>query len=334
MINKIYDKLKKYIKENKKFIISLIIIILLFTIPTPYNIEIPGGYISLNERIKVDNKNTTSGSFGLAYVSMIKGNIPFTLISYIISDWDLVEKESLKYDKETEHDMEIREKLYLNEAISNATIVAYTKANKEINIKNKYLVVAYNDNIDSNLKVGDKIISVNNNYYNELKELQDYIQTLDINSKVEVKVLRNNKEEIVTSTLKDYDGSKKIGVSIINNYEIATNPRVEINSRDNESGPSGGLMMALSIYDNLVEDDLTKGEKIIGTGTIDKDGNVGEIGGIKYKLIGAVNKKAKIFLCPVKNYDEAINIAKERNYDIIIKSVSTFDEAISYLKER
>ena len=92
--------------------------------------------------------------------------------------------------------------------------------------------------------------------------------------------------------------------------------------------------MALSIYDNLVSDDLTKGDKIIGTGTIDIDGNVGEIGGVKYKLIGAVNSKAKVFLCPKDNYEEAISIARERNYDIIIKSVETFDEALSYLKER
>ena len=92
--------------------------------------------------------------------------------------------------------------------------------------------------------------------------------------------------------------------------------------------------MALAIYDNLVSDDLTSGDKIIGTGTIDKDGNVGEIGGVKYKLIGAVNNKAKVFLCPKENYQEAISIASSKNYDIIIKSVETLDEAVSYLKER
>ena len=230
--------------------------------------------------------------------------------------------------------MNIREKLNLNEAVSNATIVAYKKAGRKLIIKNKYLVVSFNDNDDSNLKVGDKILSVNNNYFDELKDLQNYIQTLDINSKVKIKVLRNNEEKVVESTLKDYDGTKKIGVGIINNYDIETSPKVEINSKNNESGPSGGLMMALSIYDNLVSDDLTKGDKIIGTGTIDIDGNVGEIGGVKYKLIGAVNSKAKVFLCPKDNYEEAISIARERNYDIIIKSVETFDEALSYLKER
>ena len=316
------------------FLISLLAIILLFSIETPYVVEVPGGFISLNERVKVDNKNNTSGNFGMAYVSMIKGNIPFVLLSYLNNDWDLVEKDKLKYDKETSQDMELREKLSLNEAISNAAIVAYNKANKYIKINNKYLVVSYNDNKDSNLKVGDKIISVNDNIFKELKELQDYIQTLDINSIVQIKVLRNNKEEIINSPLKDYNGIKKIGVTIINNYELETVPKVDIDSKSNESGPSGGLMMALSIYDNLVEDDLTKGDKIIGTGTIDSEGKVGEIGGVKYKLIGAVNNHAKIFLCPKENYEEALSIAKEKKYDIIIKSISTFDEAVNYLKER
>lgn len=334
MFNKIYDKTRKFLKENYKFIIALIAIVLLFNIETPYSIEMPGGYISLNDRVKIDNKNTTSGSFGLAYVSMLKGSIPFVLISYLNNDWDLVSKEDLRYNNENDKEMELREKLSLNEAISNASLVAYTKANKKIIIKNKYLVVSYNDNDKSNLKVGDKIISVNDNYLNDLKELQDYIQTLDINSMVKVKVVRNNKEEIIETPLKDYDGVKKIGVAIINNYELETNPNLDVSAKNNESGPSGGLMLALSIYDNLVDDDLTKGEKVIGTGTIDIDGNVGEIGGVKYKLIGAVNTHAKIFLCPKDNYEEAISIAREKNYDIIIKSVSTFDEAVNYLKER
>ena len=93
-------------------------------------------------------------------------------------------------------------------------------------------------------------------------------------------------------------------------------------------------MTALAIYDELTSSNLTHGDKIIGTGTSSKDGTVGEIGGVKYKLIGAVNNKAKVFLCPKDNYEEAQRIAKERNFDIIIKDVETLSEAINYLKSR
>ena len=73
--------------------------------------------------------------------------------------------------------------------------------------------------------------------------------------------------------------------------------------------------MAISIYDKLTGENLSKGDKIIGTGTIDMDGSVGEIGGVKYKLIGAVNNHAKVFICPTANYEEAMNIAKEKKYN-------------------
>ena len=37
-------------------------------------------------------------------------------------------------------------------------------------------------------------------------------------------------------------------------------------------------MLALSFYNSLIDEDITGGKKISGTGTIDLDGNVGEIG--------------------------------------------------------
>ena len=46
--------------------------------------------------------------------------------------------------------------------------------------------------------------------------------------------------------------------------------------------------MALMIYNALTEQDLTNGKKIVGTGTIERDGSVGVIGGVKYKIMGAV----------------------------------------------
>ena len=91
-------------------------------------------------------------------------------------------------------------------------------------------------------------------------------------------------------------------------------------------------MMSLTIYNKLVKEDITNGKKIVGTGTIDVDGKVGEIGGVKYKLIGAVKNKADIFICPVENYEEAVKVAKEKDYDIKIISAKTFDEVLEKLK--
>ena len=123
-----------------------------------------------------------------------------------------------------------------------------------------------------------------------------------IGAKMNIEVLRNDKLISVSSKVYEKEGRKLLGISLTNVYEVSTDPEVEIKIKSNESGPSGGLMMALSVYNSLVKEDISKGKKIIGTGTIDIDGNVGEIGGVKYKLIGAVKNKSDIFLCQSNNY--------------------------------
>ena len=93
-------------------------------------------------------------------------------------------------------------------------------------------------------------------------------------------------------------------------------------------------MLALEIYNNLTKTDITKNRKIAGTGTIDENGIVGSIGGVKYKLIGAYNEGVDIFIVPNgENYDEAINVAKEEKINIKIIGVSTLKDAIEKLKE-
>ena len=91
-------------------------------------------------------------------------------------------------------------------------------------------------------------------------------------------------------------------------------------------------MLTLTIYSHLNEIDLTDGKTIVGTGTIDADGNVGEISGVKYKLIGAVNNDAEVFLVPEGNYEEARQIKEEKGYDITLISVSTLESALNALK--
>ena len=334
MHNKVYDKVITFIKENLWFFISLISIILLFTIELPYIVEMPGGYISLNDRVKIEGKENVDSEMGMAYVTTLKGNIPFLLFSYISSDFDIISKDKITYDDETIKDMSVRDKLMLNEAISNATIAAYSEAGYHYDINKVKIYVSHVINKDSEFEVGDNIIKINGKTMNNVKDIQNYISTLSKDDIVTATVIRNNKEIDVKSSLIESDNRLIMGITIVNNYELSTDPKVEVKSKSNESGPSGGLMMALTIYDKLTSSNLSKGDKIIGTGTISVDGLVGDIGGVKYKLIGAVNNKAKVFLCSKGNYEEVKKIKEERNYDIIIKDVATLNEAIEYLKSR
>ena len=155
-----------------------------------------------------------------------------------------------------------------------------------------------------------------------------------LNRYVAVKVLRDGKEKSIKTKLYDESGRKVFGVILQTAKEYETNPKITIKFKPGESGPSGGLITTLEIYDKLIKNDITRGMVIAGTGTIDDNGNVGEIGGVKYKVLGAEDGGADIFLVPAgTNYKEAVKVKKERKLDIKIIEVKTLDDAIEKLSK-
>ena len=64
------------------------------------------------------------------------------------------------------------------------------------------------------------------------------------------------------------------------------------------SGPSAGLAFTLTIIDEMTPGSLTGGKKVAVTGTMDLDGNVGEVGGVPQKTAAALDAGAKLFLVP------------------------------------
>lgn len=335
MITKMYAKIRDFIKDNYKGLLIILVIFMVFNIELPYSIYTPGGAVNLNDRIKIEGEYSPKGTLNMAYVSMVKGSLPFVLVSKIIPDWDLVKKEDLLIAGENTEEMVERERLYLQESIDNATINAYREAGKEIEITSTNSTVSLIvKEAKTDLKIGDSIISVEGKEIKSLKELREIVSTIPENTKVNLRIKRNGKEKDAYATTFNSDDGIKIGVSIITTYDYKTNPEIDIKSKASEMGSSGGLMMSLTIYNKLTATDITKGKKIVGTGTIDTLGNVGEIGGVKYKLIGAVKNEADIFICPEENYEEALKVSKEKDYDIKIIKAKTFKEVLKKLEER
>ncbi len=333
MINKVYAKIKLFFKENYKFLIGLAIIIFLFYFELPFIIYRSGGTINLKNRIKIDTNYEEKGSFSMSYVNAMKGTPAFILLSYLLPDWDLYPIDEITNGDSYEDTIAIG-KVYLKEGIDNAKIAAFKEAGKNINITKTINTVIYlSDEASTNIKIGDIILQVNEIDINELDDIKEAIKDLKVGDIVKVKVLRDEKEMFKEATIyEDIDNTLKIGVALKTSYEFTTDIDVDIKMKNNESGSSGGLMMSLAIFNALTDKDLTKGLNIVGTGTIDSDGNVGEIGGVKYKVLGANKKKADIFFCPMENLEEAKSIKEKRNLDIKIVGVSTLKEAIEYLE--
>ena len=338
MLNKIKKNVINYLKEYYKAIIFFVVFFIIITYPVPYYVFTSGGITDLSKKIYIENAYKQSGSYNLSYVNQVEGNVLTYIASNIIPGWDSVKVEKYQISSnESLKELSIRDQLSLTYANQTAVLLAYSKAGKEINIKNRQMYIyAVYDFLESDKKIniGDILISVDGKSIEDLSIIRQIINEKNANDTVELEFERDNEKYKTNVVIKDIEGFKALGVTLYPIYSFDVNPKILFNFANTESGPSAGFMTTLAIYDALIEEDLTNGLKIAGTGTIEEDGSVGEIGGIKYKLAGAESDDADIFFAPAgNNYEEAIKIKENKNYKIKIVEIKNIDDAINYLRQ-
>ncbi len=319
MLNKLYSKIIKFLKNNITKLLIIIFLLVLFNFKLPYYIEKPGDLKNLNHKIIVENEYESKGTLNLTYVLQKDA----TIFNYIES---LFEKNSklIKKEKNVEENIQNLNKqsiLSLKNSYNTACYVANKKNNNKDILNNFNYYISNVENINTNLEIGDKIISIDGYKIEQIEQIKEIIGNYESSIEIEIIVNENEKKFIKLE-------NGKLGISVIKIYDCKN---VKFDFKNNESGGSGGLMIALSIYDKLIKTDLTGGKKIAGTGTIDIKGNIGDISGVSYKLIGAAKNKADIFFVPKENYNEALVTKNKNKLNIEIVEVNTFDDALNYL---
>ena len=336
MIKKMFSSIKEFIIEEYKFLICMLVFYIVCTFPVNYYIIVGGGISDVGERIVVEGASKSKGSFNLSYVSELKGTVLSYALSYVFSTWDRENMGNYMYsENETYDDVEFRGELDLESTNGNAIKNAYELAGKKVNeVSSKIYVIALFDKYETEFRIRDEILSVDGKSFETPKEYSDYVQKFKTDEIISVKIIRDGKEKNINCRLYDDGGRRLFGVALQISKKYETDPKIDINFKSGEVGPSGGLMTTLEIYDLLVEEDVTRGLTIAGTGSIDANGNVGAIGGVRYKVLGAADGDADIFLVPIgENYDEALKVKKEKKLDIEIIGVSTVKEAIDKIKK-
>ena len=300
----------------------------------PFYIYSTGGSINLNERIIEPEDPKYSGSYSMNYVTVIKGKVPTLILALIRSDWDIIKEEEITVPNTSYDETLELEKIELQNSLNLAKKVAFTNASIPYEIVNNKCYIYYVDEkANTSLEVLDEILFYDDIPFTELSVLQDYINSFEEGHEFTFKVKdKDGKEEIRKGQSMVVDNRKVIGVSLLTNFEIVSDTEVEIETKASEAGPSGGLMLTLAIYDAINEEDLAKGRTVMGTGTISEDGTVGEIGGVKYKMLGAEKDGADIFFVPEGNYEEAKKVYKEHELSFDLVKVANFSDAINYLK--
>ncbi len=335
MLNNVYEKIKKFIKENYKSLIFFLILYGIFLWPLNYYIIVGGGISEVGNRIEIEDSYNSKGSFNLAYVSEIKGTVGTYLLSYIMPDWKRVKMSDYTYDNEEDkNDVEFRGQIDLLNSYDFAIKNAYIKAGKSYKVSDTDIYVYLVDNKNnSEFKVGDKILEADGKKINSVSDYSEIVNSHNVSDTIDILIERNKKKKNIKNSIYKSKDRKITGIYIssINTYK--TDPKIDIKFRKSESGSSGGLIETLDIYNKLVKEDITKGRKIAGTGEIDSSGNVLPIGEVKYKLLGAVKEDADIFIVPKgENYETCLKVKKEKKLKIKIIGVSNFVEALEKLK--
>jgi PDZ domain-containing protein len=183
------------------------------------------------------------------------------------------------------------------------------------------------------LQVGDVIVAVDGSPVSIERDAITLIQSRQIGDTITLTVLRNGEKLDVEVTLIEHveqKGRPMVGFGAVTHnltYEFPI--EVDIDST-NIGGPSAGFMYALTLMNLLTPEDLTKGHRIAGTGTIASDGTVGPIGGIRQKIEAAEAAGAEYVFVPADNWDEALTGTYDR---IELVKVATLDDALEFLAQ-
>ena len=348
---KTFSRQKSSLKWWLVGILTAILLGLVFFLPLPYYIEMPGGAYDIRQVLQVDNKeDKAKGSYNFVAISQMRATPAALLYAWLTPFTDVeTAKESLGNFTEDEY---IRlNQFYMETSQNEAIYQAFKLAGKPVSL-NYFGVYVLDVSKESTFKgilgLADTVTGVNGKTFESSKDLIAYVAKQNLGDKVTVQYLSNQqKKEASGKIIKLSNGKNGIGIGLVDHTEVKTTIPVEF-STGNVGGPSAGLMFTLDILDQINQEDLRKGRMIAGTGTIEKDGSVGDIGGADKKVVSAAKDNAEIFFVPNNpidkdylkkhpdaktNYQEAKAAAERIKTKMTIVPVRTVQDAIDYLRK-
>lgn len=243
---------------------------------------------------------------------------------------DLVRRQAVR--REGESDEEYRNRVLQQMDDSNFRSIAV--ALRYLGYELVPTEVVINDVVESvpaaeQLELGDTVLSVNGFDIESVADFPPALEGYEVGDVIDIVVDRDGTQvelQVELAEREEEPGVPMIGIVL---GELTEPPfPIEIQAGD-VGGPSAGMMHTIAIIDALTETELTDGNVIAGTGTIDFEGNVGGIGGIRQKVVAAEAAGADYILVPQSNYESALTAERDT---IEIVPVATLDEAIGFLE--
>ena len=317
--------------------------------PSPYAIERPGpvynvlGTTDIAGKsvplIEVSGTKTYATSGKLDMLTVYVDGTPQTRLSWIevAGSWFDTSRAAVPLDDiyptgQTDKEADQESTQEMSSSQESAQAAALTALGIDYTTKSTVTVaqVVKGTPADGVLKAGDVLETVNGEKVASLASLQKAIIANGTSHPVSFAITRDGADQTVEVTPKISADTKKPAIGIYTGGTATfTFPfPVKIQLQD-VGGPSAGMMLALGIYDKLTPGDLVGGKHIAGTGTIDPDGTVGAIGGIRQKLYGARDDGATWFLAPQSNCNEVVGHIPS---GIRVVAVKTLSDSLAAVK--
>jgi PDZ domain-containing protein len=177
------------------------------------------------------------------------------------------------------------------------------------------------------LERGDVVVRAAGRPIRVPRELRRLVTSRGVGAEVPLVIRRDGKlVRVVARTMRGAEGRAIIGVIVSQAANIKLPVTVEIDA-GGVGGPSAGLAFALDLLEELGRD-VDHGNRVAVTGTIELDGSVGEIGGVKQKTIGVRRAGIGVFVVPA---GENAREARRHAGDVRIVAVDTFQQALRAL---
>ena len=332
--------LSRLSKTRKVLIILLIALVPIGLIKTDYYFMSPGPPYQWEIDYDTLDSYPFEGNLYQLTVRRDEANIFVYAWSLLNDSYDLYPREIILPDGVTPK--ELSEISIQNMRTSENVAIAVALKNIGYDIESKgdgVSVVGILDDspVQNKLKKGDLLNSINAIEISSASEFISTLRTYNIGETVSIGLLREvqgSLEQLYIETTLiehvEYEGEPMVGFLATTVNERFDFPfEVDIKT-GNVGGPSAGLMMALNVYNNLIPEDITNSMIIAGTGTIEIDGSVGPVGGIKQKIIAAKRAGAELIIVPVANFEEAKVFETDKT---AIVEVDSFAEALSVISQ-
>jgi len=327
-------------KSRKATVVFLIALMPIGLTKTEYYFMSPGPPYQWEIDYGNNDNYTFEGNLYQLTVRRDEANIFVYLWSLINDSYDLYPREVILPDGVTPQELSEISIQNMRTSENVAIAVALKNIGYEIESKGDGVAVVgllEDSPVKDKLKKGDLINSINSTDIFSATEFIATLRTYSIGETVSIGLLREidgvKKQIFVKTTLVEhveYKGEPMVGFLATTVNERFDFPfEIDIKT-GNVGGPSAGLMMALNVYNNLIPNDITNSMIVAGTGTIEIDGSVGPVGGIKQKIIAAKRAGAELILVPVANFEEAQPFETDKT---AIVAVDSFDEALSVISQ-